>query len=120
LDEPQVVLAYPLRIVHGSVATASRPAHVRQMIEQVLFTRPGERVMLPDFGVGLELLLFETTGSERLALTQSQVGAALTRWLGDIISVRDVAIAVRESTMTIDVTYELIETQALARERFEL
>lgn len=120
MDDRQTLLAYPLRIVHGAVATTTNPEHVRQMIEQVLFTMPGERVMYPDFGVGLERLLFETTGTVVLAAAQSLVSAALQRWLGDIISVRDVVVAAHESTITVDITYELVEAPQVQQERFVL
>jgi len=119
LDRPAVLLAFPLRLVHGMVATAARADHIRQMIEQVLFTMPGERVMYPDFGAGLERLLFETTATEITTATQSLVSVALQRWLGDVISVRDVRIAVVESTLSVTVTYEVLETRDLRQERFE-
>lgn len=112
-------LAYPVRVVHGSIATTSRNPHIRQMIEQVLFTMPGERVMYPDFGVGLERLVFETTASEVTTATQSLVSAALHRWLGDVISVLDVKVAVQDSTLSIDVVYELIDTREQQSEHFE-
>jgi phage baseplate assembly protein W len=48
---------------HGRTATAQRDQHLRNLIEQVLFTSPGERVMRPDFGSGLLALVFEPNGS---------------------------------------------------------
>ena len=113
-------IAYPLAIAQSEVVTAGPDAHIRQMIEQVLFTMPGERVMYPDFGVGLERLVFETTASEVTTATQSLVSAALHRWLGDVISVLDVKVAVHDSTLSIDVVYELIDTREQQSEHFEL
>ena len=115
-----MLMAYPPRIVHGAVASTNRVDHIRQMIEQVLFTMPGERVMYPDFGVGLERLLFETTGNEIMVATQSLVNAALHRWLGDVILVRDVKVTAADSTVHIDVMYELLDTRDTQRERFTL
>ena len=43
----------------GRSATTGAADHVRDLIEQVLFTAPGERVMRPDFGSGLLALVFE-------------------------------------------------------------
>jgi uncharacterized protein len=118
LDSASLWFAFPLRIVNGAVATASRPDHVRQMIEQVIFTMPGERVMYPDFGVGLERLLFESTAREIITATESLVTGALHQWLGDLIAVRDVRIDVVETAVTVDVAYELIASRELRRERF--
>lgn len=109
---------YPVQIVHGTVATVSRIDHVRQMIEQVLFTMPGERVMYPQFGTGLSRVVFETTGTEIVSATQTLVAADLHRWLGDIISVRSVTIAVRESRLDVVVAFELLETREMRSEVF--
>jgi uncharacterized protein len=114
------LMAYPPRVVHGVVANATRFAHIRQMIEQVLFTMPGERVMYPDFGVGLERLLFETTGNEITAATESLISAALHRWLGDVISVRHVTVSVAESALSIEIGYELLDTRETKQETFRL
>ena len=113
-------MSYPAHIIHGSVATSARASHVREMIEQVLFTMPGERVMYPDFGVGLERLLFESTGSEITVATQSLVSAALHRWLGDVIAVNDVKVTVSESTLSVEVAYQLLDNRKHQRELFKL
>ena len=64
--------------------------HLRDLIEQVLFTSPGERVMRPDFGSGLLGLVFEPGGTELAATTQHLVQGALQRELGHLISVEAV------------------------------
>ena len=48
----------------GRTATTGRDDHIRDLIEQVLFTAPGERVMRPDFGSGLLALVFEPNSSD--------------------------------------------------------
>ena len=113
-----VYINYPLQIVHGTVATVSRIDHVRQMIEQVLFTVPGERVMYPEFGTGLLRAVFETTGTEIVAATQTLVSADLQRWLGDVISVQSVTISVNESRLDVDIVFEIMETREMRREVF--
>lgn len=92
---------------------------MRQMIEQVLFTMPGERVMHPEFGTGITRLLFDTTTSDAVSVAQSLVSAQLQRFLGDIISVRDVDVTVEESKLSVNVVYELLETRQIRQERFE-
>ena len=75
-------LSFPLRIVAGGAATSGRRDHVRQQIEQVLFTDPGERVYRPEFGAGIRALIFEPNGSVladilRKRLTDSLADALL-------------------------------------------
>lgn len=89
------------------------------MIEQVLFTMPGERVMYPEFGSGLERLIFEEASLEIAAATQTLVAAQLHRWLGDVISIHDVNIRIEDSRLSVDVVFELLETREILQEHFE-
>ena len=100
------------------VATSPPPTHIHEMIEQVLFTTPGERVMYPTFGVGLERLLFDSTASDVVAATQALINEALQEWLGDLILVRGVAVAAVQSTLTIVVTYQVLATRETHRAEF--
>lgn len=118
MDNGSLFIAFPLRIVSGSTALAHREAHIGQMIEQVIFTIPGERVMLPDFGVGLERLLFESTAREIITAMESLVTGALHQWLGDLISVRDVRIDVVETNVNVAVAYDVIATRESRVEQF--
>ena len=75
----------------GRTATMPDPdGHIRVLIEQVLFTAPGERVMRPDFGSGLLALTFEPNSVAIAATTQALVQGALQYWLGHLIAVQDV------------------------------
>jgi phage baseplate assembly protein W len=64
----------------GRTAEADGDAHLRQLIEQVLFTYPGERVNRPDFGSGLMQLVFAPSGEELATAAQFLVQGALQRW----------------------------------------
>jgi len=79
--------------------------YVIQLIEQVLFTSPGERVNLPDFGSGLLQLPFAPNSPEMAAATQFSVQAALQKWLSNYVKVQSVVASVNESTLTVSVTY---------------
>jgi phage baseplate assembly protein W len=79
--------------------------YVRQLVEQVLFTSPGERVNLPDFGSGLLQLPFAPNSIEMAAATQFSVQAALQKWLSNYIRVQSVVASVDEATLTVSVTY---------------
>lgn len=84
--------------------------YVRQLVEQVLFTSPGERVNLPDFGSGLLQLPFAPNGVEMAAATQFTVQAALQKWLSNYIKVQSVVATANEGTLTVAVSYSLLNT----------
>ena len=102
-------VAYPLAIgPDGRLALAAEAAHVEQMIEQLLFTDPGERVNRPDFGCGLTRLLFEPLNTELVAVTQALVRANLLKWLGDLIQIDALTVEPRDSAMVIAIGYRLL------------
>lgn len=110
---------HPVRVDDaGRTARTSREEHVRDLVHQVLFTAPGERVNRPDFGCGLGRLLWMPNADVLAVATQFLVHGALQRWLGDLIEVRDVRIDNTDSRLTIDVAYVLLETSTAHRERF--
>jgi uncharacterized protein len=97
---------FPLHVDRrGRTAATSEDEHVRDLIEQVLFTTPGERVNRPTFGSGLLGLVFEPNGDVLAAATQMTVQAALQEWLGDVIAVEDVQTVGVDSTLEVTVTY---------------
>ena len=75
------------------------------MIEQVLFTNPGERVNRPDFGCGLKRLLFMPNSQPLAAATQMLVKSALQKWLENEILVEQVLIDAEGSQLNVSVTY---------------
>jgi phage baseplate assembly protein W len=83
-----VRIDFPYRVdERGRTATTDHPGHVRDMIEQLLFTTPGERVNRPDFGCGLLDLVFAANSPELAATVPITAEGALQRWLGDVITV---------------------------------
>jgi phage baseplate assembly protein W len=94
----------------GRTAATDYADHVRDMIEQLLFTRPGERVNRPDFGCGLLDLVFEPASPELAATLQVSAEGALQRWLGDVITVQDLTVDVQESTLRVELQYLLLAT----------
>ena len=89
----------------GRTASTSEGEHVRDLIEQVLFTAPGERVNRPTFGSGLLQLVFAPNSDALAAATQLAVQAALQEWLADRIAVQDVTVEAIDSTLTATVVY---------------
>ena len=105
-------LAFPFRLdSHGRGKQATTDEHIRQMIEQVLFTAPGERVNRPDFGCGVMQLVFAPNSDELATATQFMVQGALQQWLGDGIQVDAVEVASVESTLSVLVRYRVLQTQ---------
>ena len=92
--------------------------YVRQLIEQVLFTSPGERVNLPDFGSGLLQLPFAPNSVEMAAATQFTVQAALQKWLSNYIKVESVTASAQEAVLTVTVTYSLLNTDVTQVQTF--
>jgi phage baseplate assembly protein W len=102
----------------GRAATTSAEDHVRDMIQMVLFTAPGERIMRPDFGCGIRQLVFTPLSDALAATTQHLVQGALLRWLGDVILVDGVEVVRDDSTLHINVRYLLRATGARATASF--
>ncbi len=104
-------IAFPYQLdAKGHSAQASYPDHVRQMIEQLLLTSPGERVNRPDFGSGLQQMVFAPNSPEVAGALQFTLQAALTRWLGDVIEPREVTVTSEEATLSVTVRYALRST----------
>jgi len=101
-----VTADYPFRFdPAGRAAIATPDDHVRDLIYQVLFTSPGERVNRPDFGCGLRQLVFMPNSDALATATQFIVQGSLERWLADIIQVQFVRIRSQEETITVEVGY---------------
>lgn len=104
-------LDYPYQINgRGRTAVAEVDPHIRDMIEQVLFTSPGERVNRPDFGCGLLGLVFAPNSAELAAATQFIVQGSLQQWLGDVIAVEGVQVEAFESQLRVAVQYVVKRT----------
>ena len=81
------------------------------MIEQVLFTSPGERVNRPTFGSGLMQLVFQPNSDELVATTQFLVQGALQQWLGDLIEVNELEVQHIDSSLLVNISYTIRSTQ---------
>ena len=89
----------------GRTASTDQDDHIRDLVEQVLFTAPGERVNRPDFGSGLLQLVFAPNSDELATATQFLVQGALQQWLGDLIQVEAVEVLSEDSTLSVTVQY---------------
>jgi phage baseplate assembly protein W len=97
---------FPFRVDgRGRSAAADEDEHVRDLIEQVLFTAPGERVNRPTFGTGLMQLVFAPNSDELATATQFLVQGALQQWLGEVIEIGEVEVTSRDATLEVVVRY---------------
>jgi phage baseplate assembly protein W len=107
-----VQVDYPFHSDERSrTAEAAQPDHIRDLIEQVLFTAPGERVNRPTFGSGVLKLLFAPNGDALAAAAESSVNGALQQWLGDLIQVEAVDVTNEDAQLRIVVQYLIRRTQ---------
>jgi phage baseplate assembly protein W len=112
-------IGFPLQFdARGRTADAADDAHIRQMIEQLLFTNPGERVNRPDFGCGLLQLVFAPNSPALAAAVQLTVQAALQRWLGDIVQVEQLEVTSQDASLRVALEYSVRRTGEQRRVEF--
>jgi hypothetical protein len=102
----------------GRTAATDDNDHIRDMIEQLLFTSPGERVNRPDFGSGLLQMVFAPNSPELAAALQYTTQAALQRYLGDVIDLQTLEVTAQDSTLSVVVKYVVKATGDARTENF--
>jgi phage baseplate assembly protein W len=95
----------------GGTAATGGDDHIRDMIEQFLFTNHGERLNRPDFGSGLLQMIFAPNSAELAATLQFTIQAGLQRWLGDLIEVQALEVTGEEATLRVELKYWVRRTQ---------
>ena len=112
-------IGYPFHFDNrGHTASANDSDHIRDMIEQILFTSPGERVNRPDFGCGIQELIFAPNSDALAAATQLLVQGSLQQWMGDLIDVESVDVQNIDSSLVVTVQYTVRLTQQRRVEQF--
>jgi phage baseplate assembly protein W len=102
----------------GSPRSASHLQVIRQQVEQLLFTLPGERVNRPGFGCGVQRLVFGAATPEAAAAAEYVVRANVDRFMGDVIRLDALKVSVEEATLLIELLYTVIETGEETAETF--
>jgi phage baseplate assembly protein W len=104
-------IRFPFSIsARGAVSGSARAEVVRQQIEQVLFTSPGERVGRPTFGCGIERLVFAGTGSATIAAAEYSIGVNLRQAMGEVILVDAVRVRAADNELLIDILFTIRAT----------
>lgn len=101
-------------------AATSEADHIRDLIEQILFTNPGERVNRPDFGAGIYRLLFGPVSAEQAATTEFVIRGALQQHLGRRIEVTEISAEARDAAIHISIAYRILRSGAGASVSFKL
>ena len=108
------LLAFPLQVgPHGHTLQTDATHYAEQLIEQLLFTNPGERLNQPQLGCGLIEMLFDAGTDELRAATQFQILASLQQWLSDVVIVVAVDVNATGSRFDVTVTYRLPDSTQL-------
>lgn len=102
----------------GHTAQTDVLTHVSDMVEQILFTSPGERVNRPTFGSGTAQLVFAPNSVVLAGVQQQAIQAGLQQWLSDLIRVQSVTVSAEEATLQIAVVYTVIQTQQQQTQHF--
>lgn len=111
---------FPFHIdTRGRTAACDDAAHVRDMLEQLLFTNAGERVNRPEFGSGLMQLIFAPNSPELAAALQFTMRAAILQYLGDVLDLLGLDVASEDATLRIDIRYALKRTGEVRTDTFE-
>ena len=114
-----IQIDYPFHIDgRGRTADTDQDDHIRDLIEQVLFTAPGERVNRPAFGSGLMQLVFAPNSDELATATQFMVQGALQQYLSDLIQVQNVKVESEAATLQVTVEYIVLRNQQKQVARF--
>ena len=118
--QQQRFLDYPYSVSGTGIPNTTPPDdHLRDLILQVLFTNPGERVNRPDFGAGLLQLIFAPNSPELATAVQFTIQAGLQRWLSDLIEVRNLQVTSADSTLRVLVQYVVKRTGEQRTQTFE-
>jgi phage baseplate assembly protein W len=92
-------------------------AHVRQMLELLIFTMAGERVMRPDLGSPVRQMVFSAGNGPVAIALQAALQAAITQWLGHLLELQDLSVAFdeNEAALEVVVTYETLASKTGGR-----
>ena len=114
-------ISFPLRRdASGRYADANPDEHLKDLIAQVLFTLPGERLNLPEFGAGVQRLVFAPVSPDALQTARFAVQSQLQRWLAELIRVESVTVVADDARLSIEVSYFAVATQQRREARFPL
>ncbi len=102
----------------GRTATTDNSKHIRDLIEQILFTAPGERVNRPSFGCDIPHLIFSPNSDAQAAATQVLIQSSLQQWMSDLIVVEAVDVQNDDAALSVLIQYTIRRTQERRVDQF--
>lgn len=102
----------------GRTAATGNDDHIRDMIEQFLFTNHGERVNRPDFGSGLLQIIFAPNSVELASTLQFTIQAGLQSWLGDVLEVQALEVISEDSSLRVLIQYQVLVNGEVRTDEF--
>ena len=118
MSPPGLAFPYGFDATGRTARAADERAHIVGLIEQILFTAPGERVNRPTFGSGTGQLVFAPNSDTLAAAQQQLIQGNLQLWLSDLIAVQSVQVVNQDATLLITVRYTVIQTQRAQAAQF--
>lgn len=114
-------LAFPFRVGRDgrSARVESLEQHVREEVMQLILTNPGERAFRPEFGGGARRLVFEGADDTAAAMAKARLSQALSRWLGERLTVEDLIVEAPDGSLTIDLKYRIAGQEDTRVMRFQ-
>jgi hypothetical protein len=118
-------MAFPLRIGVAGCAQVGRFDHIREQVEQVLFTSPGERVFRPDFGFGARRHVFEPNAAALWEFARNRLYGALTEALAGEVDPKTIRVEVgappdRPEVLMVRIAYTIAAIQKEEVHDFEV
>jgi len=104
----------------GAIASVDEDHHIRERLEQILFTSPGERVMVPDFGCGARDLIFAGNNPVLAAATEFKVARALQTYMGNQVLINAVDVVNDEEKLIVTIVYTKTKDLQQQQTTFEL
>ena len=118
--DPNINVGFPFELDNrGYINSPDHETHIRQLMELVLFTSPGERVNRPDFGCGLLELLFADAADPESVVSAYEIEGQLSRWLGEYVDIESLDLVPIDSMLQIRITYRLKQDDQLRVAVFE-
>ena len=114
-------LSFPFRIASDgrTVQVDSLENHVREELMQLLLTNLGERAFLPEFGGGVRRLVFENIDQATGGMTKAILTQAISRWLGNRVTLEDLSVTVDNETLEVDIKYRIAGREDTRVMRFQ-
>ena len=112
-------ISFPLRLDNrGRLTSCDYPQHVREMLEQLLFTQPGERVSRPEFGTPISNTIFDRPTPDVLSNLEFQISTSVQRFMGDVIALENVDVQVEDNKLYVTIRYLIYQGNHSVEEVF--